>query len=70
VAGTGFEPPSIFPEKTADLKDDGAKSDALSADRAILTNPDLTRLAVAWPNLPENLKVLLLKLADQSFKAR
>jgi hypothetical protein len=59
-----------LPGKTRVSTASDAKSDALSADSAILAHPDLARLVAAWPNLPEKLKAQLLKLADQSFFAR
>jgi hypothetical protein len=52
------------------VQDDDAKSDALSADSPVLTDPDLARLVAIWPTLPEELKAQILKLADPFLLAR
>jgi hypothetical protein len=63
----GFEPPSNSAGKTSSVQGDDAKSDALSADSTILTDPGLARIVAAWPTLPEALKARLWELVDSSF---
>jgi hypothetical protein len=65
VAEAGLEPPADYPGKAKLSTESDAKSDALSADLQILTDPELRGVVAAWPNLQDKVKVKILRLATQ-----
>jgi hypothetical protein len=59
--GGGIRTPRETPEKTALSPEGGAKSGALPTEPNI-SDPDLARIIVAWPDLPDHIRAAVLAL--------